>query len=252
MLKSMKICNGCKKPREDSEFNANASRKSGSQTWCRECTTEYNRQWYEANKEKHCQYVREHDKRPRKIHACKMCKKSEPDVEFAIRKEGNRYYRRFLCRECEVEYRKKYPHKTRTLAPNREEKALRESVRRASKENRASYILRDSSKSDRRRILENDLDLAFIEMLIMRPCAYCGNVNGKITLDRIDNSLGHLKSNVVQACSNCNYFRGDMPFAAWKLLIPSLKKARKLGLLNEWHCGTGKKKRGMILGLVAQ
>lgn len=242
MIKSMKICNGCKKPRDEGDFNANTTRKGGSQSWCKTCTTEYNRKWYEANKEKHRKYVREHDKRSRKIHSCKECNKSEPEVEFAIKKTGNRYYRRFLCRICEVKYRKKYPHKTRNSPPRKEEKALREAFRRASKENRAKYILKDSRTSDKKYKRENDLDVEYIKLQLEFDCSYCGRSDQKMTLDRIDNLLGHVKSNLIPCCIDCNYFRRDMPHEAWTLFVPAMKEARSKGLLDNWRCDAVKKK----------
>lgn len=58
-----------------------------------------------------------------------------------------------------------------------------------------------------------------------------------MSLDRIDNKVGHLKTNVVAACIRCNYFRRDMPFAAWKIIVPAMRKARKMGVLKGWNCG---------------
>jgi len=232
----MRYCNRCKKYRED-----DSRQKDGKQPWCRECTTEYSHRWYEANREKHCEYVREHDKTPRKIHKCKVCGKGEPEVEFAIKKQGNRYYRRFLCRDCEVEYKKRFPRGKRSPEVS-SDRAVRAALRRADRNNRATYIMRDSQRSDKKRGLDNDLDREFIEALIVRPCSYCAETQLMMTLDRIDNKRGHIKMNVVPACYRCNYFRRDMPYEAWMLLVPGLRKAQKLGMLDDWHCGTKKKR----------
>lgn len=43
------------------------------------------------------------------------------------------------------------------------------------------------------------------------PCEYCNKVilNEKgIGLDRLDNSLGYVKTNVVPCCGDCNYIKG--------------------------------------------
>ena len=59
-----------------------------------------------------------------------------------------------------------------------------------------------------------DLDLSFVEIanMMSRPCSYCGgfssnNLNG---LDRVDSSVGYLKSNVTPCCSACNYGKHTM------------------------------------------
>jgi hypothetical protein len=48
-----------------------------------------------------------------------------------------------------------------------------------------------------------DLDIDFIKKVLELPCIYCGNEGG-IQLDRKDNLLGYLKSNVIPACKRCN------------------------------------------------
>lgn len=106
------------------------------------------------------------------------------------------------------------------------------------------FILCDSRRSDKLRGLENDLDWQFIKNRISGGCEYCGDVVGKMTLDRIDNSIGHVRTNVVAACMRCNMFRRDMPFEAWLMLVPSLKEAREYGLLDGWNAGTVKGARG--------
>jgi hypothetical protein len=55
-----------------------------------------------------------------------------------------------------------------------------------------------------------------------------------MTLDRIDNTIGHVKTNVKPACIRCNLLRRNMPYAAWLMLVPAVKKARKFGLFDGW------------------
>jgi hypothetical protein len=55
-----------------------------------------------------------------------------------------------------------------------------------------------------------------------------------MTLDRVDNSIGHIKSNVVPACTRCNYTRRDMPYEAWLLIAKSMRKAREAGMFDNW------------------
>lgn len=54
-------------------------------------------------------------------------------------------------------------------------------------------------------------DLTAEEILdyIVKPCVYCGTTAANRGLDRIDNSLPHIKGNVQTACGECNVMRGD-------------------------------------------
>lgn len=77
--------------------------------------------------------------------------------------------------------------------------------------------------------------------IMMQPCSYCGVENGH-GLDRLDNTLGHNKENVVSCCEKCNYILGDLPVEAKKLLASGLKNIRKKGYLNKWEIPTKRKK----------
>jgi hypothetical protein len=236
-------CTHCHKELDEIEFT---SRKNGKRyAWCKTCKKEYNERYYDKNSERHCAYVGE--KRERKTHTCKHCGRSAPEVKFYKRKVDGRSYPYFICSECAKEYHKKYPTSKEATERHRKKTSAKEKVKRASPEFRAKFILSDSKRADRKSGRENDLDLGFIEMLIMRQCSYCGGTDERMTLDRMNNSLGHIKSNVVIACSRCNYFRRDMPYSAWLMLVPGLKKAHRLGLLDGWLSGTWKRNHKEVL-----
>lgn len=55
-----------------------------------------------------------------------------------------------------------------------------------------------------------------------------------MTLDRKDNTIGHVQSNVVPACYRCNLTRGDMPYEAWVYLIDGMRLAREAGAFGNW------------------
>ena len=95
-------------------------------------------------------------------------------------------------------------------------------------------ILSDSRKSDKKKNRQNDLDLEFIKVQIRNPCSYCGETKLRMTLDRVNNSIGHIKSNVVAACVRCNYTRRDMPHKAWLFLVDGMRKAREVGAFDNW------------------
>jgi hypothetical protein len=62
-----------------------------------------------------------------------------------------------------------------------------------------------------------------------------------MTLDRKDNSIGHLLDNVVPCCIRCNYIRRDMPFEAWLIVATGIRKAKELGLFGTWTCSIHKR-----------
>lgn len=101
--------------------------------------------------------------------------------------------------------------------------------------NPLSAVFRDCRASDKKRGFNNDLDHEFIRILIASGCKYCGETTIRMTLDRIDNSIGHIKTNVLPCCIRCNYIRGSMPFEAWMIMAPAVRQAKEAGLFGTWR-----------------
>lgn len=82
---------------------------------------------------------------------------------------------------------------------------------------------------------------ASIELMTL-PCSYCGleHAHG---LDRLDNSKGHSKDNVVPCCEKCNYLLGDLPVEAKNLLKKGLTEIREKGLLEKWTIPTKRRRQ---------
>ncbi len=158
---------------------------------------------------------------------CRACKQTKPLTSFAKASKDPRY-RRWKCNACrgKEDYerhgskRRKYSREYRKRSP-------------------ARAIVIDTRRSDKRRGLENDLDLSFVEVALVQECFYCGETT-HITLDRIDNRQGHLKANVLSACIRCNYTRKDMPYEAWLVVAKGMREAREDGLFGSW---TGRARR---------
>jgi len=112
---------------------------------------------------------------------------------------------------------------------------------RRNRERPEYFLYQDTRNSDKKRGLENDLTKEFIVTLIAPGCFYCGATDIKIGLDRIDNSLGHLMSNVKAACTRCNLIKGSMPHEAWLFLVPSIKSCFEQGLFGTWLPGNKSK-----------
>lgn len=169
-----------------------------------------------------------------KKHACKQCGGTDPEAKFGWRTVRGKRYKKFICNRCLHVYNRRF-RKDEALALRREKKySAKEREERRLGIKRAMWIKADARTADRRRGMKNDLTLEFIESLIGLPCSYCGDTALQMTLDRIDNSQGHNRSNVVASCIRCNMIRRDMPHDAWLLIVPAIRNARKLGMFGDW------------------
>lgn len=162
---------------------------------------------------------------------CKRCGEDREISNFSVYRSqatGNQL-RRKICNRCREIWRK-----WSALTPEKRADLL--SKKQQSRQNplhRAKWILHDSRRSDKKRGLDNDLDVTYIQSLIRKGCSYCGDTS-KMTLDRIDNTRGHTKDNVMPACIRCNYLRGSMPYDAWMIIAPSVRLAFEQGAFGDW------------------
>lgn len=122
-----------------------------------------------------------------------------------------------------------------------------------SKRNRHNYsnleslsrvVHKDLRIRDRRKQRDNNLTIQHVMDLISKSCTYCGNDKMRMTLDRIDNTKGHLIANVVPSCVRCNSIRMAMPYEAWLRIIPAVRAAFEEGLFGEWKNEFIKKETG--------
>lgn len=95
-----------------------------------------------------------------------------------------------------------------------------DTARRAKYERQRKYYRTDSGRAailasvyrkiDKSKGLDCDIDSDYlIRHIVTMPCIYCGTDEDEIGCDRIDNSKGHNKSNVVPCCAVCNAARMD-------------------------------------------
>jgi hypothetical protein len=118
---------------------------------------------------------------------------------------------------------------------SRKRSVLNKKLRKGEPKDYARFILADSKKNDKKNNRDNNLTVDFIvNKLSYGKCKYCDDTDSKLTLDRIDNSLGHLIDNVEVSCNFCNTIRGNMPYDAWIHIVPSIKSAKNLGLFDFW------------------
>ena len=147
---------------------------------------------------------------------CTGCKERKPISAFYVR--AKRRLPRSICKTCD-----------------NAASLLRDKAARKDPDYRANFIVKDLRKSDKKRGMENDLTVTVVRRLIKNPCQYCDSTTTYMTLDRIDNNVGHLLSNVVPCCIRCNYIKSDMPHEAWVRLVPVIRLAYQDGLFGSWR-----------------
>ena len=157
---------------------------------------------------------------PMEIRKCKTCSKDKLLDEFHKTTTGYRGSCR-VCYNQTVGAKANLKMKNRRKDPNRF----------------AFFIVKDSKFADKKEGFESDLDESFVSHLIKNGCSYCGEKEIRLSVDRIDNSKGHTKDNVISSCVRCNFIRNDMPYEAWLILVPSVRLARESGLFENWTGG---------------
>lgn len=165
-----------------------------------------------------------------KYRVCRECASEKKITCFRVIRKDQR---RRICNTC---LRKQDSNNNPERVSKETSKFLQKAKdQRNSGINVGRWILEDSRKSDKKKKRENDLTKEFIDRLIANGCCYCGETSLRMTLDRTDNTKGHLQSNVRPACMRCNYARGSMPYEAWLLLADGMRRARELGLFDNWN-----------------
>jgi hypothetical protein len=213
----MKTCNVCKQDKELNEFNANKSKPDGLQSKCKECGKRLAKEY-------------QRDRMVALGRVCRVCNTRKSSECFQLIR--GLYWKR-ICNEC--------LYKTRTAEWTQEDREQRNRYNRErtrgyrrDPSKTARHVFSDSRKSDKKKGFVCDLTLDVVKEMISRECAYCGDTEIRMSLDRIDNTIGHTVRNVVPACLRCNFARGGMPYEAWLCLVPGLKEARKRGLFGDW------------------
>lgn len=75
---------------------------------------------------------------------------------------------------------------------------------------RAIMLIKAYESIDKKRGRLCDLTQGFmLNNIFNKPCYYCDSDEDNIGCDRVDNSIGHLMSNVIPACKACNIARSD-------------------------------------------
>ncbi len=159
---------------------------------------------------------------------CTVCGQEKPLLSFAQAGKDPRYRRR-KCNTCREKRKDVAKRKRRETKQNRSR-----SQQRAAGIEIEKFIFWDSRRSDRKAGRSHDLTKSDIKQLISVECSYCGETELRMTVDRIDNAVGHVRGNVVSACIRCNYARRSMPHLAWLIVADAMRQAREKGLFGDW------------------
>ena len=167
---------------------------------------------------------------------CIKCNQLLSNDDFHFRPDSQTY--RASCRNCETTRKSKaasvYVRPEWVKEKSRERQREKARQDRQNENNRARFLLKDSRKSDKKKGYSNTLTLEHIQEALHQDCTYCGDNTTLMTLDRIDNTIGHTIDNVLPCCYRCNNIRGNMPYAAWIEIVPAVKMVFEKGLFNEW------------------
>jgi len=203
-------CKACNLEKDESDYYPHATR--GLQSRCKTCDKEASRLQYEA-------------KVAKTGHYCRVCGEYKHSSEFGRNGKGN------LERLCKICKRKSRPIREALVSS----KLAQIKLQRLDPNMIPKFVLTDCRRSDRKKNRDNDLTLEVVRELLANPCSYCEETSLRMTLDRKDNSIGHVVHNVVPSCIRCNLARGSMPYEAWLCLVPGVKQALREGLFGHWQ-----------------
>lgn len=83
-----------------------------------------------------------------------------------------------------------------------------------------------------------DFDITFeeFEKILKSDCYYCGCTRNKILngIDRLDNTVGYIKGNVVPACKICNYMKNSLNEATFILMCMHIATVNKFYKTKEF------------------
>jgi hypothetical protein len=139
-----------------------------------------------------------------------------------------------LCKNCDNSSRLTRSFNLKFRRKSQINAARRISAMRKAGKQLSRWILKDCRNHDKKAGLTCDLSRQDIDEIVSKPCEWCGETHIRMTLDRIDNSQGHTRINVVGACIRCNLLRKHMPIEAWREVSIGVRSAREKGLFGDW------------------
>lgn len=173
---------------------------------------------------------------------CIKCKEIKPLTTDNFYKEKSRPLGfGYTCKPCETIKARTKPSYGRLKFFTREQQDNRNTWQRAyykTVKGRAVQLLKAYQRIDKKQNRRFNLDQPFLIDLFSKPCIYCGDSDSPIGADRVDNEIGHVKTNIVPACGICNIMRGNTFNHAEMLIlgqcVKQIKEDRSGGLAAVW------------------
>jgi hypothetical protein len=172
---------------------------------------------------------------------CSICLIVKPLIPDNFHKEKSRHLGySYNCKSCEkIRSKAKYlknPRIFRYKEMTREEKdkkVLDALEYRKKPLGRALSLISAYRKIDRKKGQEFNLTTEFlISNIFSKSCIYCGDTE-KLGCDRINNSIGHITTNVVPSCKYCNIARMDnFTFEEMLIIGLAIKKVKEMRVNN--------------------
>ncbi len=159
---------------------------------------------------------------------CNRCKNNFPaTVDFFVKDSSRPLGIAYECRSCHSQRRAGRDRRRDRWSNFTPEQRLlaRERNKRYSKtpKGRAIYLRKAYERVD-----SCDLSTEEIMDLVSQPCFHCGTTDENRGLDRIDNSLPHIRGNVVPSCAPCNFARGDrFTFEEMKIISSAIRQVMR-------------------------
>ena len=156
---------------------------------------------------------------------CSLCRIEKNLSEFPLdknKRDGRNYY----CLVCSME-------KKREERRTHKEKYGLTPIQMMYKKRPNVYKLRGYIQYDKKKGVYDEngdyFDLEGIDAVLKKShCVYCG-AKRYLGLDRIDNSKGHTKENVVVCCKDCNWIRGDRyTLEEMKIIGKAMRSIRRM------------------------
>lgn len=140
---------------------------------------------------------------------CNQCNQILPaDDVFFYKDKSRPLGLSYECKECHKERKRGRDNRSDRWSQMNDEqraKAKARNQRYAKTDKGRAVFLRKAYQ----RVDACDMTTVEVLALIVQPCVHCGTTELPRGLDRIDNNLPHIKSNVAPSCAPCNFARGD-------------------------------------------
>ena len=174
-----KICTKCKIDKSLSEYNNNRRYKDGFESWCKKCKSLYYKIDNSSKNYNPDPYIKEKK--------CCCCKQIKPIDNYGFNKLMESGYSS-TCKECQNKRSNNF-------------KARFNMWKRGAKKRRIEFTL---TLEELEKIPH---DICYYTN---KPLTLESNRYNTISLDRLNNSGGYTKSNVVFCCQFVNYMKGEL------------------------------------------